>query len=282
MPDHADLNLRPDVETPDTIDLMPNRPKWPVIVIGLLVVAAGFAIYLVFGRQTTAPVTEQAAAPTAAERPAAPLGGTPEAITVPPLDESDSLVRQLVSKLSSHPRVAAWLTTEGLIRNFTVVVANIAEGRSPSTHLRSVAPSGPFRVVTRNGGEFVDSRTYQRYDALADAVASLDAAGSAQLYATVKPRVNEAAAELGYGEGSFDRMLEKAIISLLSTPIPSGELPVHPRGAVVYSYTDEGLESLTGAQKHLMRMGPRNARLVKEKLREIAVALGIDEKRLPR
>lgn len=282
MPDHADLNLRPDVDAADPIDLMPNRPKWPVIVIGLLVVAAGFAIYLVFGRQTTAPVTEQAAAPAAAERPAAPLGGTPESIAVPPLAESDPLVRELVSKLSSHPRVAAWLTTEGLIRNFTVVVANISEGRSPSTHLRSVAPSGPFRVVPRGAGEFVDSRAYQRYDTLADAVASLDAAGSAQLYATLKPRINEASAELGYGEGSFDRMLEKAIVSLLSTPIPSGEVAVHPRGAVGYSYADEGLESLTAAQKHLVRMGPRNARMVKEKLREIAVALGIPAERLPR
>ena len=282
MPDHADLNLRPDPEAVDTFDVMPNRPRWPVIAIGLLVVAAGFAIYLVFGRQTTAPVNEQPAAAVAAERPSGPLGGTPESISVPPLAESDPLVRQLVSKLSSHPRVAAWLTTDGLIRNFTVVVANISEGRSPATHLRSVAPSGPFRVATRNGVELVDSRAYQRYDSLADAVASLDAAGSAQLYATLKPRINEAAAELGYGEGSFDRMLERAIVSLLSTPIPSGELAVHPHGAVVYSYADEGLESLTGAQKHLIRMGPRNARLVKDKLREIAVALGIPAERLPR
>ncbi len=251
MPDHADLNLRPDSDAVDTIDLMPNRPKWPVIAIGLLVVAAGFAIYLVFGRQTTAPVNEQAAAPVAAERPSGPLGGTPESITVPPLDESDPLVRQLVAKLSSHPRVAAWLTTDRLIRNFTVVVANISEGRSPATHLRSVAPSGPFRVVTQNGVQFVDPRTYQRYDSLADAAASLDAAGSAQLYATLKPRIEEAAAELGYSEGSFDRMLEKAIVSLLSTPVPSENLALHPRGAVVYSYADEGLESLTGAQKQL-------------------------------
>ena len=76
-------------------------------------------------------------------------------------------------------------------------------------------------------------------------------------------------------------MLEKAIVSLLSTPMPSEDLAVHPRGAVVYSYADEGLESLTGAQKHLIRMGPRNARLVKDKLREIAVALGIPAERLP-
>ena len=114
MPDHSDLNLRPDPEAVDAIDVIPNRPRWPVIVIGLLVVAAGFAIYLVFGRQTTAPVNEQQAAPVAAERPPGPLGGTPESVTVPPLNESDPLVRQLVTKLSSHPRIAALRNTDAV------------------------------------------------------------------------------------------------------------------------------------------------------------------------
>jgi hypothetical protein len=285
MSDHADLNLRPAADDAvETIDVeQPNRPAWPVLAIALFVVAAGFAIYLVFGRQTAAPVDEKpSAASTAAERPSTPLGGPAEPITVPPLAESDPLVRQLVGNLSSHPRVAAWLTTDGLIRNFTVVVANISEGRSPSTHLRSVAPSGSFQVSTQKGAQFVDARSYQRYDSLADAVASVDAAGSARLYATLKPRVEEAAGELGYAPGSFDRMLEKAIVSLLKTPDGSGGAAVHPRGAVGYAYADEDLESLSSAQKHLLRMGPRNARLIKDKLREIAAALGIPAERLPR
>lgn len=282
MSDHPDLNLRPADDAVESIDVgPPNRPSWPVVVIGLLAVAAGFAIYLVFGRQTAAPVNEQpAAAVPAAERPATPLGGPAEPVVVPPLDESDPLVRQLVGKLSSHPRVAAWLATDGLIRNFTVVVANISEGRSPSTHLRSVAPSGSFSIGTRNGVQFVDSRSYQRYDSLADAVASVDAAGSARLYATLKPRIEEAASELGYAPGSFDRMMEKALVSLLATPDDAGGVAVHPRGAVGYAYADEDLESLTNAQKHLLRMGPRNARLIKDKLREIAAALGIPAERV--
>jgi hypothetical protein len=284
MSDHADLNLRPADDAVETLDVgPPNRPSWPVIVIGLLAVAAGFAIYLVFGRQTTAPVNEQPAAAAAApERPPGPLGGPAEAIAVPPLDDSDPLVRQLVGKLSSHPRVAAWLTTDGLIRNFTVVVANISEGRSPSTHLRSVNPGGSFSVSARGGAQLVDARSYQRYDSLADAVASVDPAGSARLYATLKPRIEEAAAELGYAPGSFDRMLEKSIVSLLSTPDGASGVAVHPRGAVGYAYADEGLESLNNAQKHLLRMGPRNARLIKDKLREIAAALGIAAERLPK
>ena len=261
MPDHADLNLRQADEGVEPVDARPNRPTGPVVVIALLVVAAGLAVYLVFGRQTSAPVDQQPAAPAAAAerhrtaRRARRAGDRAAARRERPGRASTG------AKLSSHPRVAAWLTTDGLVRNFTVVVANVSEGRSPATHLRTVAPSGQFRVVTQKGVQFVDARTYQRYDSLADAFASLDPAGSARLYATLKPRIEEAAGELGYPAGSFDRMLEKAIVSLLATPVPSEDLAVHPRGAVVYGYADEDLESLTGAQKHLLRMGPRNARL---------------------
>jgi hypothetical protein len=41
------------------------------------------------------------------------------------------------------------------------------------------------------------------------------------------------------------------------------------------------VERLTGAQKHLLRMGPRNVRIIKEKLRGIALALGIPPGELP-
>jgi hypothetical protein len=282
MPDHADLDLRSSPEAVESVEVRPpNRPTRGVMAIGLFVVAAGFAIYLVFGRDGAAPVTDQPAAPAAAPAaaPSQPLGGTPEAIAVPPLDQSDPLVRDLVGRLSSNPRVAAWLTTDGLIRNFTVVVANIAEGRTPASHLRTVAPTGPFRIVERGGDQFIDPRSYERYDRLADAVASVDAPGSARLYATLKPRIEEASQELGQSGASFDRMMERAIVSLLAVPVVEGSVEVGPRG-IVYGYADPALESMTPAQKHLLRMGPRNVRIIQDKLREIAQALGIPSDRL--
>jgi hypothetical protein len=285
MPDQVDFDLRSSgapVEPIESFEPTPNRPTAAMVAIGLFVVAVGFAVYLVFGRQTSAPVNEQpsAAAAAATEKPATPLGGAGEAIVVPPLEESDPLVRELVTKLSSHPNVAAWLTTDGLIRNFAVVVANISEGRTPSTHLKSVTPAGPFRTVDHKGDLLIDARSYQRYDRLADAVASVDAAGSARLYATLKPRIEEANRELGHADGSFDRMLEKAIISLLAVPAVPAAVEVGPRG-IVYGYEDPALEMLTPAQKHLLRMGPRNVRLIQDKLREIAQSLGIPAERLP-
>ena len=55
----------------------------------------------------------------------------------------------------------------------------------------------------------------------------------------------------------------------------SDDPQVRPKGADAYEYVDPSLESLSSAQKVLMRMGPQNARVVQDKLREIGLALGI-------
>jgi hypothetical protein len=280
MPDSWDHKLLRTEEPPE-----PSSPRRQVglwIIAALLVVAAIVATYVVFGGRSTPERTTTAAppSPVKAQQPVQPLGGDAMSIVVPPLDETDALVRTLVKQLSSHPQIAAWLATEGRIRNFTLVVANIAEGKTPARLLRTLRPSLPFRVVERSDGLYLDPRTYERYAGLADAVASIDPAGGARLYATLKPRIEEAHRELGHLDTPFDRTLERAIVLLLKTPVEEGPVRVEPRG-IVYGFADEDLEDLTAAQKQLLRMGPRHARVVQSTLRAIALALGIPSERLP-
>jgi hypothetical protein len=189
------------------------------------------------------------------------------------------VVRELVRRLSSHPEIARWLATDGLIRNFTVVVENVADGISPVAHLRGVRPSGSFAVVEQGEDLAISRTSYARYDRLADAFGSLDPDGSARLYSTLKPRIEEAHRDLGSSDTSVDRTLERAIVHLLRTPA-AGESPgVEPQG-IGYRFANPRLESLSASQKHLLRMGPRNVRIVQDKLREIARALGIPADRL--
>jgi DUF3014 family protein len=275
-----DLELQNTPEPAETPP--PKRPIGVWIAVAGLAVAIGIAAYIAFGRQTRAPATAPAQ-PAAAPQPAQPLGGDAASITVPPLDESDPAVRELVKQLSSHPSVAAWLTTNGLIRNFTVSVTNVAEGASPARQLRVLRPASGFRVVERGGTIYLDPRSYERYDPLAAAVASIDPAGAARLYATLKPRIEEANRELGAGATSFDRTLERAIVSLLATPVPpEGDLRLRSEvQGIGYAFADPKLENLTPAQKQLLRMGPRNQRAIQSSLRAIAHALGIPAERLP-
>ena len=137
----------------------------------MLVVAVAATGYLVFrNRQVAAPPSAPAATPApAATEVSKALGADGPAIDLPPLDESDDVVRGLVKELSSNPSVAAWLMTRNLIRNFTVVVSNIAAGEPAARQVPVLRPKGAFQVEERGEDLFINSRGYSRYLPLATA-----------------------------------------------------------------------------------------------------------------
>jgi hypothetical protein len=269
--------LKTDVEL--DADRTPPPRLWIAAIIG--VVIAALVAYFIYGRRPAPAPPAAAAKPAETEVAVQPLGRDAERITVPPLDESDALVRELVRKITSHPSALAWLATNGLIRNFTVVVGNVADGATPAKQLRVLRPGSAFAIVERNGQRFIDPRSYQRYDAIADAVASIDPPGASRLYATLKPRIGEAYAQLGQPGNSFDSALERAIDALLQTPVVDGPVRVESKGGTGYRYADPNLERLTAAQRQLLRTGPRNVRKIQAALRQLAIALGIPPGRLP-
>jgi hypothetical protein len=252
-----------------------------VLAVAFVAVAAA-AAYIAF-RGTGQPASDSATLADRALPPdaAANLGGAAMPVVVPPLDQSDPVVRELLRQLTSHPRVAAWLATDGLIRNFTVVVANTADGATPARHLRVLRPAAAFSVDTTGNGIVLDPLSYRRYDEIASALASVDPAGAARLYATLKPRIAEAYKDLGHPDTPVDQALERALVALLETPVVQGPIHLHPVKGTGYAFDDPRLESLTDAQKQLLRTGPDNMRVIQGSLRSMALALGIGESRLP-
>jgi hypothetical protein len=261
---------------PEPSDEPASRSRLPTVmavIAALAVIGGGYLYFRAPAAEDPLRTKTDVVVPPASpgsRRPAEPG----ENIVLPPLDESDAVVRELAGRLSSHPRVAAWLTTDQLVRNFTVVVVNIAEGRTPSAHLRKIVPSGAFQVDTDGTTARIDPRSFRRYDSHAAAVSAIDARGAARLYATLKPRIDDAYKELGAPHGDFDRTLERAIAHLLKTPALPAHVAVKPAPAG-FAFADPSLESLSSAQKQLLRMGPTNMRAVQHKLREVAQYIGI-------
>jgi hypothetical protein len=279
MPDMRDVEL---VKTSDEPPIEPPaaRASWVWLVVAAMVVAIAAALLLVASRRNRPGPGATTPSEAARQAPVRPLGGTAAVIDVPPLDQSDPIVRELVKQLTSHPRIAAWLASDGLIRTFTVAVENVASGATPAERLRVWRPSSGFETIARGRDLHIAPRSYERYNDLADAAASIDPADAARLYATLKPRIEEAYRDLGYPDTPFDRTLERAIVSLLRTPVSDAPARLESKG-IGYGYVDPTLEGLTAAQKQLLRMGPRNVRSIQSSLRQIALALGIPAERLP-
>ncbi len=278
MADVQELELRKTSDEP-SIEARVERPFWLWLVVAALVVATTAAAYIVAARMHR-PAPATADQRPEHQAPVRPLGGNAAPINLPPLDQSDPIVRELVKQISSHPRIAAWLATDGLIRTLTVAVENVADGSTPARRFHVLRPASAFETVARGGDLHIAPRSYERYDDLADAAASIDAAGAARLYATLKPRIEEAYRDLGFPDTPFDRTLERAIVLLLRTPASDGAARLEPRG-IGYGFVDPGLERLTAAQKQLLRTGPRNVRIIQSSLRQFALALGIPAERLP-
>jgi hypothetical protein len=283
MPSLDDYPLRADGEGPPPHDDRRRSMAW-VALAALLIVAVIAAAGVLFRSPSTAvdePAVTPAQAPAETDSARLPvLGSEPEAVDLPPLDLTDPVVRELLSRLSSRPEIVAWLATDNLVRHGIAAVDNVAGGGTPVSHFRSVAPREDFSVEPRGERFSISPRAYARYDGLARTFASLDAQGLSSAYATLRPRLIEAYQELGYPEGNIDLAVQRAIVHLLQTPEVRTDAAVAPSD-VMYKYDDPRVEGLSAAQKQLLRMGPANVRLVKEKLREIASALGIPEESLP-
>jgi hypothetical protein len=186
------------------------------------------------------------------------------------LNDSDSPVRELLGDCSSHPDFPRWLGSENLIRRCVAIVDNIAEGNSPAVHLRFLAPplSKKFAVIRRQGKIIVDPGSYRRYDAVTSTLFSIRSETLAAHYRQLRPLLEEAYRELGKPGQTFQETLEQALDVLLKTPTPGGDVLLEEK-VTTYAFADSRLEGLNPAQKHLLRMGPANIRIIREKLREI-------------
>jgi hypothetical protein len=61
---------------------------------------------------------------------------------------------------------------------------------------------------------------------------------------------------------------------VIDAPVMTQPPRLEPKGAN-FRFADDKLESLGPVEKHLLRMGPRNTKLVQGKARELAAALDL-------
>jgi hypothetical protein len=271
-----DLDLRPDEPEPEPPGATSRRPPLALIAVATAVLV-GAGLWYGLLRKRPKP----AAPPPAAPSTIAPATPTPKPtpLDLPALDASDAIVRQLVGPLSAHRLFASWLETPNLVRTLTASAVNLAEGGSPRAHLGFLAPQSAFAVAERGGRTVIDSASYQRYDAFAASVSSLDPAAGARVYGQLEPLFDIAYRELGYPRGRFREVLARGLEHLLDAPVVDGDVEVKAvrRAALVYELADPELEALSPAQKHLLRMGPANVRRLQATLRGLRDGLKAEE-----
>lgn len=228
-----------------------------------------------------APDTKPAAPAPAPEAVLEPTPPMPPTQPLPPLEKSDSRVRELAARWSSRPELLTWLASDELIRRVVAAVDATARGESPTDQApASMRLKGRFEVVESGAAWGAAPGAYARYDLLTEIVSGLDSEALVLAYRELSPLFDEAHRALGSPIGSFDGALRQAIQELLSTPKIAGQPLLEPL-LPGHGYVDPELEGLSAVQKQLLRFGPTNAPRIQQKVREIALRLGIPESQLP-
>ncbi len=221
---------------------------------------------------TPAPAEQSASvAPPQATQVPPVESATPDAPPLPALESSDDEVRASLSDVLPPAAQSALAPTE-LLRRIAVMADSFGRGKLLRDRLPMPAPTGKMQVTERDDRIFLAPENFSRYNALTDMVAGVDADATARWFGRYEPLLQQAWGELGTNGGSVRGALIAGLDLLLAAPDLEGEIElVQP--AVFYKYADPELESLADVQKLLIRVGPGNRTVIKERARRLRDAL---------
>jgi hypothetical protein len=260
---------------------MNENIKWiaaAVAVVGLSIGAVLYLSYYPRGNKA-APAEEPVVAvpelpPAVPEEPAVkhplPEPAAPEPL--PPLAESDVPMRGALENLFGKESVEQFVAPENLVRNIVVTIDNLSTEKVPE-RIRPVKPtSGRFMVDGTEEAPALGAANFERYKPAVQLIRSLDTQQLVATYTRYYPLFQDAYANLGHPPEYFNDRLVEVIDHLLVTPELRGPVAL-TRPGVRYEFADPELESKSAGQKLLIRMGPDNAKVVKDKLTQLRAEL---------
>jgi hypothetical protein len=199
----------------------------------------------------------------------------PEPVIVPdpllPLNESDPQFTQSLTEIVGADPLAEYLIKSQAISRLVATIDSLTSRQIPP-QINPVKPADNKFIADAEGESAVMSvQNFARYDGYVALLQNADSDALMVLYQRYYPLFQQAWEENG-GEGSFNDRLTEVIDILLETPDVPGPIYL-TKPEAVYLFEDPVLESMTAGQKILVRMGPANASIVKEKLNDLRMEL---------
>jgi hypothetical protein len=239
---------------------------WAIPVI--VVIGAGVAYY--YNRKGSEPRPEPAAqvqpAPTVAP-PVNPIDQDSQAAKpLPDLASSDADVQESLLGALGRP-LEQVLVPKDIVRNVVVTIDNLPR-KKVAIQMRPLKPTAGELVVAPGGEPTLSPDNAERYAALMNVVKNADVGQVVAVYRHFYPLFQQAYVNLGYPDGYFNDRLVEVIDHLLATPDVTGPIKL-TQPSVFYQFADPSLEERSAGQKLMIRLGPENAAIVKQKLRAL-------------
>ena len=195
------------------------------------------------------------------------------AIELPNLTDSDPFVFETLQTLQNGIALVNALAEDQIVRKFVVFVENISRGEFPQTGLPYKGLGQEMPVSEIDDNLFVmDQVAHSRFDQVVGTFVETDTDAAVIIYRMLSPLFQQAYAEIGFRNVSFDETLRAAINNILRTTNMEGPYQL-VKPSVMYLYADSSIENLAEVHKQLLRIGPENTSALKAKLREFLTRL---------
>ena len=194
-------------------------------------------------------------------------------IELPTLTDSDPFVFETLQTLQNGMALVNALAEDQIVRKFVVFVENISRGEFPQTGLPYKGLGQEMPVSEIDDNLFVmDQVAHSRFDQVVSTFVETDTDSAVIIYQMFSPLFQQAYAEIGFRNVSFDETLRGAINNVLRTTNMEGPYQL-VKPSVMYLYADSSVENLAEVHKQLLRIGPDNTSALKAKLREFLTKL---------
>ena len=194
-------------------------------------------------------------------------------IELPTLTDSDPFVFEILQTLQNGMALVNALAEDQIVRKFVVFVENISRGEFPQTGLPYKGLGQEMPVSEIDDNLFVmDQVAHSRFDQVVSTFVETDTDSAVIIYQMLSPLFQQAYAEIGFRNVSFDETLRAAINNVLRTTNMEGPYQL-VKPSVMYLYADSSVENLAEVHKQLLRIGPDNTSALKAKLREFLTKL---------
>lgn len=243
-----------------------SSPLW---LFGVALLGAIVAGIFVFRWYQETPAVAPRPRPVVATAPDAGIPAAPQMN----LSDGDQLAAQGIRELGNDPQLASWAEQGGLVRRIAGAVQLVADGDSPRQVLGFMQPKRGFGVERKHGKLYMSNASASRYDDVTRALSSVDARAAGRLYATLSDYLDAAYREIAPEGKHFDAGFKAAVDRLAAVPVSDEPIELVPmQTGVGWAFADPKLEKLKPAEKHLLRMGPKNAKAIVSQLKAFEAA----------
>ena len=188
------------------------------------------------------------------------------------LDTSDLTVEEEISSQFNTPLWLEWFGGKHIIRKTVAFIDNASRGDIARKVLSLPVPNQSLGLSKNEQSRYLNDNDFAQYDKYINLVKALDLDVVQRMFVQFKPMLEQAYAELGNPNKTFDQALSDSFELMLDTPDINTPLMIQRiEGRTMF--TDDDLENLKDVQKLLIRIGPKNRAAIKDRIEMLKVTL---------